>query len=402
MRFIADLHIHSRFSRATSRRMDIPTLAAAAAIKGINLLGTGDFTHPAWLEELRLLLEPSEPGLFRMKNNGAETRFMLSAEISTIFSRGGRVFKTHSLILAESFETVKRINAALARIGNIASDGRPILGMDVKKLLAVVIDASDHALFIPAHAWTPHFSVFGSKSGFDSPEDAFGDLLPHVHAIETGLSSDPPMNRMVSALDRFALISNSDAHSPDKLGREANIFNTDFSFHAVADALRRNDTGAFEATIEFFPEEGKYHHDGHRACGVSFTPAETRAHGFACPVCGKPVTVGVLHRVRDLSDRDKPKAGRPHFSIVPLAEIISEAVGVGPSSKKVAGIYDRLIETFGTEFAILLDRPPDEIDRAGFPEIARAIAAMREGRARVTPGFDGEYGRVELLAESAK
>lgn len=402
MRFIADLHIHSRFSRATSRSMSIPALAASAAIKGINLLGTGDFTHPAWLEELRSLLEPAEPGLFRMKNSGVETRFMLTAEISTIFSRGGRVYKTHSLILAESFETVKRVNAALARIGNLASDGRPILGMDMKNLLSVVIEASDHALFVPAHAWTPHFSIFGSKSGFDSPEEAFGDLLPYVYAIETGLSSDPPMNRTVSALDRFALISNSDAHSPGKLGREANIFNTDLSFHAIADALRRNDTIAFEATIEFFPEEGKYHHDGHRACGVNFTPAETRAHGFTCPACGKPVTVGVLHRVHDLSDRDAPMAGRPHLSMVPLAEIISEASGVGPSSKKAAGIYDRLIAAFGTEFAVLLYTPPDEIDRAGFSEIARAIAAMRDGRARVTPGFDGEYGRVELLAESAK
>lgn len=382
--------------------MDVPTLAAVAAKKGISLLGTGDFTHPAWLEELRSLLEPSEQGLFRMKNSGIETRFMLTAEISTIFSRGGRVFKTHSLILAESFDTVSRINAALSKIGNLASDGRPILGMDLKNLLAAVLDASGHALFIPAHAWTPHFSIFGSRSGFDSPEEAFGDLLPHVCAIETGLSSDPPMNRMVSALDRFALVSNSDAHSPDKLGREANIFNTELSFDAIADALRRNDTNAFEATIEFFPEEGKYHHDGHRACGVSFTPSETRAHDFLCPVCGKPVTVGVLHRVRDLSDRDEPKAGRPHFSIVPLAEIVSEAVGVGPSSKKVAGIYDRLIETFGTEFAVLLDTPPVELDRAGFPEIAQAIAAMREGRARVTPGFDGEYGRIELLGGSAE
>lgn len=412
MRFIADLHVHSRYSRATSREMCLESMHRWAQLKGITVLGTGDFTHPAWFDELRSKLEPAEPGLFRLRKEPAaaadadvpascraEVRFMLSSEVSCIYRRADRTRKVHHLLYAPDFDAAGRINADLAKIGNIASDGRPILGLDSTRLLRFVLDASPDAHLIPAHAWTPHFSIFGSGSGFDSMEECFGDLTPHIFAIETGLSSDPPMNRRLSALDRVALISNSDAHSPMKLGREANIFSTDLSYRAIFDAIKANDPARFIGTVEFFPEEGKYHMDGHRACNVRLSPAETNRNNGLCPTCGKAVTVGVMHRVEKLADRAEdmhPKDLLRYRSAVPLTEIIAELLGVGESSKAVSREYAKLLATIGSEFAILLDISVVEIHRAGYPLIADAIGAMREGRIKVEPGYDGVFGKIRV------
>jgi len=313
MSFIADLHIHSKYSRATSRDLNPENLWRWAQLKGITVIGTGDFTHPAWLKELREKFNPAKDGLFTLKRDlmtaelpdscRSDVFFMLSAEISCIYGKNGRTRKIHSILLVPGFSDAEKINARLSQIGNLHSDGRPILGLDAKELLKIVLDISPQAMVIPAHAWTPHFSVFGAASGFDSIEECYEELSPHIHAIETGLSSDPLMNWRLSALDRITLISNSDAHSPAKLGREGNIFDTDVSYRAITGALKTQ-TG-FTGTIEFFPEEGKYHYDGHRGCGVSFTPKETIRHHGICPVCGKKLTIGVMHRVERLADREK-------------------------------------------------------------------------------------------------
>ncbi|MDH4100952.1 MAG: endonuclease Q family protein, partial [Nitrospirota bacterium] len=399
-------------SRATSREMCLESMHRWAQLKGITVLGTGDFTHPAWFNELKNKLEPAEPGLFRLKKElaatadtdvpescRAEVRFMLSAEVSCIYRRADKTRKVHHLLYAPDLDAAARINADLARIGNIASDGRPILGLDSVRLLQFVLAASPDAHLIPAHAWTPHFSIFGSASGFDSMDECFGDLAPHIFAIETGLSSDPPMNRRLSALDGIALISNSDAHSPMKLGREANLFNTDLSYRAIFDAIKANDPARFTGTIEFFPEEGKYHMDGHRACNMRLAPTETIRNNGLCPSCGKPVTVGVMHRVEKLADR--PEGKQPagllrHRPAVPLTEIISEVLDVGESSKAVAKEYAKLLATFGNEFAILLEIPLADISKGGFPLIADAIGKMRKGEVEVDPGYDGVFGRVRV------
>ncbi|MBW2739023.1 MAG: DNA helicase II, partial [Deltaproteobacteria bacterium] len=309
MKYIADLHIHSPFSRATSKFGTLAGLFAWARIKGINVVGTGDFTHPGWLSQLKEYLEPAEPGLFKLKDedvppmlsnvscNPIPVRFMLTSEISCIYKRDEKVRKVHNLLYVPDFESVERINAKLAAIGNIESDGRPILGLDSRNLLEILLEQAAEGFFVPAHIWTPWFSLFGSKSGFDAIEDCFADLTDHIFALETGLSSDPEMNRMISALDRFTLISNSDCHSPSKLGREANVFDTDLDFFSIREALKKPETGGFKGTIEFFPEEGKYHLDGHRKCGVCLEPEETRKLKSICPVCGRKLTVGVMHRV---------------------------------------------------------------------------------------------------------
>lgn len=413
MRFLADLHIHSRYSRATSKDMSPEGIGKWAQLKGIRVIGTGDFTHPQWLQELGEKLEPTGSGLFTLKKEfpatdvpdscKADVSFLLTAEISCIYSKGGRTRKVHALVLASDLDAAGRINAALARIGNISSDGRPILGLDAKELLRLVLDTSPDALFIPAHAWTPHFSVFGSASGFDSLEECFGELTPHIHAIETGLSSDPPMNWRLSALDGLTLISNSDAHSPSKIGREATIFDTEIAYGAMTDAIRTRK--GILGTVEFFPEEGKYHYDGHKACGVSLSPAETRRHGDTCPLCSKKVTVGVMHRVEALADREagyRPDGAPVFHSLIPLQELIAETLKVGPCSKKVSRAYHALLEQLGNEHTILMDSPLDDIERAGSPLLREAVARMRAGNVRIVPGYDGEYGKVRTFAEKER
>jgi uncharacterized protein (TIGR00375 family) len=408
MRFIADLHIHSKYSRATSKDMAPEALWRWAQLKGITVVGTGDFTHPAWLKELTEKLEPLGNGLFSLREAfqsadipascRADVFFMLSSEISCIYKKNGRTRKIHSIVYVPDLIDCAKINIALSRIGNLASDGRPILGLDAKVLLKIVMDTCPHAMFVPAHAWTPHFSVFGAESGFDSLEECFEELTPHIHAIETGLSSDPPMNWRWSALDRITLISNSDAHSPAKMGREANIFDTERSYDAITDAVRTKK--GFLGTIEFFPEEGKYHYDGHRVCGVNLSPKETIRHNYLCPQCGRRVTVGVMHRVDKLADRVdgfKLEGAPPFCSVIPLTEILAETLEVGVASKAVDQEYQKLIQRLGSEFKILLDSSLPDIERVASPIIREAIARVRQGSVHITPGFDGEFGKIKIF-----
>jgi uncharacterized protein (TIGR00375 family) len=333
----------------------------------------------------------------------AEVSFLLSGEISCIYSRNGRTRKVHAIVLMPDIPTAARLNLALARIGNLHADGRPILGLDAKELLRITLEISPDALFIPAHAWTPHFSVFGAESGFDSLEECFEELAPHIHAIETGLSSDPLMNRRLSALDRISLVSNSDAHSGAKIGREANVFDGDRSYPAIIEAIRTR--RGFLATIEFFPQEGKYHYDGHRACGVSLSPRETIRHDYRCPVCGGKLTVGVMHRVEKLADRENGRRpdGAPVFTtIIPLQELIAESLNVGTASRKVDACYQGLVERLGSEFTILRDAPLEEIERAGSPLIREAVSRMRDGKVHIAPGYDGEYGKIRIFEEAER
>jgi ATP-dependent DNA helicase UvrD/PcrA len=414
MDYIADLHIHSPYSRATSPESTLAGLAGWARVKGIQVVGTGDVTHPGWFRRLKEELEPAEPGLFRLKNEAVipsplpgvaplagPVRFLLSAEISSIYKRHGVVRKVHNLLYVPDFASAERLNAKLAGIGNIESDGRPILGLDSRDLLEILLEQAPEGFLVPAHIWTPWFSLFGSKSGFDAIEECFDDLTPHVFALETGLSSDPDMNRLISGLDRFALISNSDCHSPSKLGREANLFSTGLDFFALRDAIRGNRRETFRATVEFFPEEGKYHADGHRACHVCLDPVESRRLGLACPVCGRPLTVGVYHRVMELADREEPfyREDSPEvFSLIPLPEVLGEIIGTGPASKGVMEQYSRTIGRFGSEFNLLLHTPLDEIREAS-PILGEAIGRMRAGRVIRRPGFDGEYGVIRVFEE---
>ncbi len=408
MRFVADLHIHSKYSRATSREMSPESIWKWAQLKGVTVVGTGDFTHPEWLKELQEKLEPAGNGLYRLKEGlrsvdvpdscRAEPFFLLSAEISCIYSKGGRTRKVHSIVFMPDFAGAARLNAVLSGIGNLSADGRPILGLDAKELLRIVMDASPEAMLVPAHAWTPHFSVFGAMSGFDSLEECFEELTPHIHAIETGLSSDPRMNWRLSGLDRVTLVSNSDAHSPAKIGREANIFDTDLSYHAVMEAIRTKE--GLTGTIEFFPEEGKYHYDGHRLCGVSLSPRETIRHGYLCPVCGRRVTVGVMHRVEELADRDEgftPPGSPGYHPVIPLPEIIAEALKVGVGSKRVQNEYLKVLSSIGNEFTVLLEAPLEDIGKAGSALLMEAVSRMRSGRVHIAPGFDGEYGRIRIF-----
>ena len=413
MQYIADLHIHSPFSRATSKRSNLPGLAAWAAVKGIDVLGTGDFTHPGWFRQLTENLQPAEPGFFKLKDidippvfdfarsdRAKSCRFILSAEISSIYKRHGQVRKIHNIIFVPDLQSAARINSRLATIGNIESDGRPILGLDARDLLEIVLELAPDGFLVPAHIWTPWFSLFGSKSGFDTIEECYGDLSSHIFALETGLSSDPDMNRLVSALDRFALISNSDCHSPAKLGREANLFTCGFNFFAMRDALKNPAVGGFLGTIEFFPEEGKYHHDGHRKCGINLDPQETSRISGICPVCGKPLTIGVMHRVLELADRDKPiyPAYSPGFySLIPLPEVLSEILGRGPATKTVMNEYARLIRLFDSEFNLLMNVPADELQSRYSPVLAEAVQRIRKGKVIRQAGYDGEFGVIKVF-----
>ncbi|RLB24488.1 MAG: AAA family ATPase [Deltaproteobacteria bacterium] len=413
MAFVADLHVHSHFSRATSRDLTPEYLSLWAQKKGIAVIGTGDITHPGWLNELREKLMEAEAGLYRLRPEfeaairekvpracQGTTRFVLSGEISCIYKKDGKTRKLHHLVLMPDMESVERLNAHLDRIGNITSDGRPILGLDSRDLLEIVLETEERAFFIPAHIWTPWFSLFGSKSGFDHLEECFGDLSCHIHALETGLSSDPPMNRRWSALDGFLLVSNSDAHSPSKLGREANLFDAQLDYPSMIRAM--TDGNGFVGTIEFFPEEGKYHLDGHRKCGVRLEPAETRAHNGLCPECGKPLTVGVLHRVDELADRTEPVLSKAFLSLIPLTEILSELFACGPTAKKVVSAYEELLNTLSPELQILMEIPLEAIEEAGGFLLKEAIKRMREGRVILEPGFDGQYGRVGLFQDKER
>ncbi len=407
--FICDLHIHSKYSRATSRDCVPEHLDLWARKKGISLIGTGDFTHPAWRAELREKLIPVEEGLYALKegfrlegignNPDSRPRFMVSGEISTIYKKNGRVRKVHSLILLPGLDEAEELSARLEAIGNIRSDGRPILGLDCRDLLEITLSCCPSAVFIPAHIWTPHFSLFGAFSGFDSIEECFGDMSRHIHALETGLSSDPPMNWRISALDSYVLVSNSDAHSPSKLGREANLLSADMSYPAVAKAL--NGQGGLAGTIEFFPEEGKYHYDGHRACGVCLSPPETQEASGRCPICGKRLTIGVQHRVDELADRNegfRPDGAKPFESLAPLPEVIAASTGCSPASVKVSALYELMLRELGPEFHILREAELADIGRVAGPCVGEGIKRLREGRVQRTPGYDGEYGKIELLS----
>ncbi|MER5648154.1 endonuclease Q family protein [Streptosporangium sp. NPDC002524] len=411
MRFHADLHIHSKYARACSRDSDLEHLTWWAQRKGIALMGTGDFTHPVWFEHLRENLVPAEPGLFRLRDEidldalgprptgvlPGQVRFMLSTEVSTIYRRGERTRKIHHLVYMPGFDEAAAFNARLDRIGNLSADGRPVLGMDSRALLEITLSSGDGAYLVPAHVWTPWFGVFGSKSGFDTIEECYGELSGHIFALETGLSSDPAMNWRVSALDRYRLVSHSDAHSPPMVGRETTVFETDLDYFAVLRALQTG-TG-YEGTTEFFPEEGKYHVDGHRRCDIRMDPEETRGRDGICPVCGKPLTVGVLSRVQELADR--PEGFRPEGvagfrNLVPLPEIVGEILDVGPKSKKVLKEVDELTSALGPELRILEDVPVGDI-AAHSPPLAEAVGRLRRGEVIREPGYDGTYGVIRLF-----
>ena len=411
MRFYADLHVHSKYSRATSGDCDLPHLAYWARRKGITVIGTGDFTHPAWRAELREHLIPAEPGLYRLRDDVERavaerleapcrgvTRFMLSVEISTIYKKGERTRKVHHLIYAPDFEAVDRLVKTLSTIGNLQADGRPILGLDSRHLLEAVLASGEGSYLVPAHIWTPWFSVLGSKAGFDGVEECYGDLSSHVFALETGLSSDPAMNWRVSALDRYRLVSSSDAHSPAKLGREATVFDAPVDYFSIRRALETGE--GFVGTAEFFPEEGKYHLDGHRKCNVVLLPEETRVRGERCPVCGQGVTVGVLHRVEELSDREegaRPEGASGFRNLVPLPEVLAELHRTGAASRTVQQRYEGLLSRLGPELFILEDAPIEAIERAGTPLLAEAVSRMRQGRVIRQAGYDGEYGVIRLF-----
>jgi uncharacterized protein (TIGR00375 family) len=430
LRLIADIHIHSPWSRATSSRLSPASLERWAGIKGIGLLGTGDCTHPKWIQELRDNLEDADGGFYRLKEKarlefdagpalaeglprpGQEynVHFVLSGEISTIYKKAGKTRKVHHVVVLPDFKAAAVFNAKLERLGNIHSDGRPILGLDSEDLLSLLLETDDRALLIPAHIWTPWFSVLGAKSGFDSIEECYGSLASHIPAVETGLSSNPPMNWALSGLDRYSIISNSDAHSPDKLGREATIFEMELSYDSFRKALYN---AGITATIEFFPQEGKYHYDGHRSCGICLGPEEAAQRDGICPVCGKPLTRGVMGRVLELADRpvdetapcpeDQSANRRPYYSLIPLKEILGELLDTGGASQKVEAAYGTLIEKTGNEFALLLDMGPEKIEKTGCAGIsgellAKAIGRMRLGEVSISPGYDGEYGVIRTFA----
>ena len=405
MRVIADLHIHSRFSRATSEKMTIGEVNRFARIKGLTLVGTGDFTHPRWLGELKQeLVEVPDANLFRSVKEPASTvRFMVTGEVATFFTFEDEVKKIHHVILTPNLETVAQINDRLARYGNLASDGRPILDMTAPQLVEEIMQINRENMVIPAHAWTPWFSLFGAFSGFSRIEDCYQDTTKYILALETGLSSDPPMNWRLSSLDRFTLVSNSDCHShwPWRLGREANVFDLErLTYNEVVDAIRQKDPCRFKYTIETDPAYGKYHWTGHRNCKVSFSSKEAKKFGNRCPICRRALTKGVEQRVEELADRPagfKPDHAIGYRHLLPLSEIITTVLGVNyPSVQRVWEVYNALIARFGDEYSILIDAPFEEISKTANPQIAEAIIRVREERAKVTPGYDGVYGKLEI------
>lgn len=406
--YIADLHIHSHYSRATSKECTPEYLDLWARRKGIDILGTGDFTHRGWREELKDKLIPAEEGLYQLKEEYCLDpgyrpelripRFVVSGEISTIYKKNGKVRKVHSVILLPGLEAAERLSKKLETVGNLHSDGRPILGLDCRDLLEMALDSCPEAIFFPAHIWTPHFSLFGAFSGFDTIEECFEDLMPHIHALETGLSSDPNMIRRLSALDRFQLISNSDAHSPSKMGREANLMNINLSYQGLSEAI--NTGKGLEGTIEFFPEEGKYYYDGHRKCNLCLSPAQAQQYDGKCPVCGRKLTTGVSHRIGQLADRREGivlPGGKSFESLVPLLEVIAASTGYTPASKRVQNQYEELLKSLGSEFSILRTIPVEEIRKVSGEWIAEGITRLRAKKVICNPGYDGEYGTIRLF-----
>ncbi len=418
MQFVIDVHLHSRFARATSRDLNPSNLHKWSALKGVDVVGTGDYTHPEWFAELSEQLEPAEEGLYQLEPGRRAVveqelpehchravRFMLSVEISTIYKKGDKTRKIHHVVILPTLESVARFNRRLGVIGNLKSDGRPILGLDSRDLLEICLEADENVLFVPAHIWTPHFAALGASSGFDSLEECYGDLLPHIFAVETGLSSDPPMNWRLSALDRYAIVSNSDAHSPQKLAREATCFDTECSYPGIYSALKDRDPARFLGTLEFYPEEGKYHYDGHRKCAVCYKPAQTLAAEGICPVCGRKLTVGVLHRVERLADRPegfRPDIAPPYEYLIPLDEVIGAAIGVGPKSKKVRAVYDRLLAEIGPELDVLRRAGLAAIESCAGPLVAEGVRRMRCGEVDIYPGHDGEYGVISVFSEEER
>jgi len=409
MRYVADLHIHSRFARACSKELTLENIDKYCATKGVHIVATGDYTHPQWFREMKNTLVEKEPGLYICKNSKYETRFICSVEISCIYSKGGKVRRLHIVVLAPSIEIVEKINKDLSKVGKLASDGRPILGLDAKKLAEIIFNIDPTCMVIPAHAWTPWFAVFGSKSGFDSLQECFEELTPKIYSIETGLSSDPPMNWRLSGLDSITLISNSDAHSLPNIAREANVFDIDpkiLSYAEIVDIIKTGDRKRFLFTIEFYPEEGIYHWDGHRDCKVSFPPLKTKDLHGQCPVCKKPLTIGVLNRIETLADRseDYVREGAIGFrKLVELDKIIAESLDIkSRSSKKVQIEYNAILQKGKTELEVLLDASYEELGSLASPEIVEGIRRVREGKLHITPGFDGQYGEVHIFSENEK
>lgn len=421
MELIADFHVHSRFARACSKQLTLPMMAAWAAVKGIDLMGTADFTHPSWLGEIRTQLEEAGDGIYALKKKYTQplpyhvadskpVRFVLSHEVATIWSQDGKLRRMHTILVAPSLEAVIKLTKVLTPLGKLGADGRPILGMSARALAEHAWSVDERMLVIPAHAWTPWFAVFGSQSGFDSLEQCFGDLSSRIYAIETGMSSDPQMNWRISALDQVALISCSDGHSPDNLGREATVFQLEdeLSFDLLAQMIRegaparasqRSIKNFLARTIEFFPEEGKYHYDGHRVCGVCWSPSERQRHSGICSSCGQPVTVGVASRIDDLADRPigfRPDGVPPYLSIVPIRDIASAWLGVGKGTKRVDALYRSLVTAHGPEFHVLLKTPIAEIAKTVGEPFAALIEGMRTGAVTMTPGYDGVYGKLVL------
>jgi len=408
MRVRADFHIHSKFSRATSKEMVPEKIAQWAKIKGIDLIGSGDSTHPGWLEILERSLTETAPGIYQLKSGQyPEVSFIVSSEISTIFSRQvkgeKKSYRQHIVVLLPGIKSAKKVNRRLSWEGNLKSDGRPILGMDCQDLIKLILTEEPEALIIPAHIWTPWFSLFGAKSGFDSIKEAYGSLTSEIVGLETGLSSDIPMNRLISELDDYTLLSNSDAHSPKNIGRETNVFELDkLSYQKLGEAIKDKERGRLKYTIEFYPQEGKYHYDGHRKCGICWSPEETKKHNYLCPVCGKRVTVGVMHRVMELADRRKPELRGTKFkSLIPLPEIIASQEGVGKSSQAVQVKYYEIIQQIGSELDIL-EGKKDRLLAVNYPDIYQAVMAMKDGQVDIKEGFDGQYGQISVKVKPVK
>ncbi len=392
---IADLHIHSCYSRATSKEMILPKISEYAKLKGIGMVGSGDFSHPEWLKQLKRYLT-MQNGVYEYSG----VKYVLNVEVCNIYTKKGRVRRLHNLIFAPDFETVEIINRYLGKYGKLESDGRPMLSLDTYDMFKALLDISPDIFLIPSHIWTPWFSLFGSNSGFDSIEECFEELRDRFFAVETGLSSDPAMNWLLSSLDAYTLVSNSDAHSPNRLGREANVFKTDLNYFQLRDVLKNKDREQFLYTIEFYPQEGKYHFDGHRKCGVRLAPKEARFNSNLCPVCSRNLTIGVLHRVESLADRDEgfvPENAIPYKKLIPLEEIIAEAMGCGRDTVGVRNEYRRMCNIFGSEFEILLNTPIDELKSNTREKIATAIDRVRRGDVIINPGYDGEFGEVKIF-----
>ncbi len=394
--YIADFHIHTKYSRATSKDFDLDAIVKGATAKGISLIATGDFTHPVWFQELSEKLEYKDKGIYTYKG----LDFILSVEVNNIYSQGGKLRKVHSVIMLPELEIAKEFNKAIRKYGKLEADGRPILTTSLKNLARLLFDVYPDAILIPAHIWTPWFGLFGSKSGFDSIEEAFGEYTEKIYALETGLSSDPPMNWRLSTLDKYTLVSNSDAHSPANIGREANAFTQPIDYFSLLDILKHRDRERFAFTVEFFPEEGKYHYDGHRNCNVTLHPREAKKLNNICPVCGKPLTIGVLHRVDDLSDREegyKDAKKIPYKRLVPMSELIGEVLNFGKTSKAVQKEYKRLIDIFGNEFEIVINAKSEDLNRYMDKKLASAIINIRQEKVDIQPGYDGVYGKVNAL-----